>query len=235
MSKILIVEDDPIIAADLRMIVQRQGHACELADNAKDAEKLVGKHAFDLCLLDIAIEGETDGVELAGRIRAACGAPIIFLTSYFDAQTLDRVRPLNPEAFIVKPFEERNLVVNIELAMFKARNQAVEKVAAAPLQKLFVKHGGELKAVSISEILYLEAEDNYSYVHTEDAKYLLSYTMKSLEEKINSADFIRVHRSFVVNCNKVTSIQEGYVFLNNLKLPLSRTYRADFVKSLKVL
>lgn len=235
MSLILIVEDDPIIAADLRMIVQNLGHACQVTDNGVEAEKLILGNKFDLCMLDISIAGEKDGIDVATFIRSSQSTPIIFLTSYFDTQTLDRVRWINPEAFIVKPFEERNLIVNIELAMFKARNQTAERAVAAPHQKLFVKHSGELQAVDINDILYLEAEDNYSYVHTSDAKYLLSYTMKSLEEKISSGDFFRIHRSFVVNLNRVTSIQEGFVFLDKLKLPLSRTYRAEFVKAIKVL
>lgn len=235
MSKILIVEDDPIIATDLRMIVQKQGHHCEQADNGSDAKQLLASHTFDLCLLDIGIEGDTDGVELGGHIRSVSGAPIIFLTSYFDAQTIDRVRPLNPEAFIVKPFEERNLIVNMELAMFKAKNQGAAKAPAMTQEKLFVKHNGELKAVAYDDILYLEAEDNYSYVHTSEAKYLLSYPMKSLEEKVNSPGFMRIHRSYIVNLDKVTSIQEGCVMLGKVQLPLSRTYRTEFVKSLKVL
>lgn len=235
MSRILIVEDDPIIAADLRMIVQKLGYSCEQTDNAAEAERLISENSFDLFMLDISITGGKDGVELAGSIRSSQSAPIIFLTSYFDTQTLDRVRVINPEAFIVKPFEERNLVVNIELALFKSKTRQPERPPAPDRQKLFVKHGGELKALHLDEILYLEAEDNYSYVHTAGAKYMLSYTLKNLEEKVNSRDFIRIHRSYIVNLNKVTSIQEGYVMPDKIKLPLSRTYRADFLRTLKVL
>ena len=235
MSRILIVEDDPVIAADLRVIVQKLGYSCEQTDTAAEAERLITENFFDLFMLDISITGEKDGIELAGSIRSTQPSPIIFLTSYFDAQTLDRVRVINPEAFIVKPFEERNLVVNIELALFKSKTRQPARLPAPDRQKLFVKHSGELKALHADEILYLEAEDNYSLVHTTETKYMLSYTLKSLEEKISSSDFIRVHRSYIVNLNKVTSIQEGYVMLDKIKLPLSRTYRTDFLRVLKVL
>ena len=235
MSRILIVEDDPVIAADLRMIVQKLGHSCEQTDNAAEAERLISENAFDLFMLDISLTGGKDGIELAGLIRSSQAAPIVFLTSYFDAQTLDRVRTINPEAFIVKPFEERNLVVNIELALFKSKARQPERPPSPAPHKLFVKHNGELKALPADEILYLEAEDNYSFVHTAATKYMLSYTLKSLEEKISSSDFIRIHRSYIVNLNKVTSIQEGYVMLDKVKLPLSRSYRADFLRMLKVL
>ena len=87
-------------------------------------------------MLDIFISGDTDGVDLAGQIRKKSDSPLIFLTSYYDNQTLDRVKEVKPEAYIVKPFEERNLIANIELALYRHK----KPVATSPnLDKIFVK------------------------------------------------------------------------------------------------
>ena len=232
MTKILIVEDEAIIAADLRVILERLGYECYEADNGMDALHLINKINFDLFLLDISISGEMDGVELAGKVRSQSKKPLIFITSYFDHQTLERVKSIKPEAYIVKPFEERNLVVNIELALFRSKPHTEKNIRA---EKLFVKDQNELIALPPQEILFIEADDNYSKVFTVERQYLLSHPIIRVEEKLVDQSFIRVHKSFIVNLNKVTSIQEGYIFISEHKIPRGRTYRQGFMDALTIL
>ena len=232
MTKILIVEDEAVIAADLRVILEKLGYECHEADKGIEALHLINKVNFDLFLLDISISGEMDGVELAGKIRSQSKSPLIFITSYFDHQTLDRVKSIKPEAYIVKPFEERNLTVNIELALFHSKSNTGKKINA---EKLFVKDQNELIALPPEEILFIEADDNYSKVFTVERQYLLSHPIIRVEEKLVDQSFIRVHKSFIVNLNKVTSIQEGYIFISEHKIPLGRTYRQGFMDALTIL
>ena len=209
------------------------GYECLHTDQASEALTLMRQHEFDLFLLDIFITGELDGVELAHEVRAKSDSPLIFITSYFDAQTLDRVKPIKPEAYIVKPFEERNLTANIELALYHHRKPK-NPTTVGP-DKVFIKDQGELIALNPEEIIYIEADDNYSNIHTIEKRYLLSHPIKRIEEKVQNLPFVRVHKSYIVNLTKVTSIQEGFIFLGESRIPLGRTYRQDFMNALTIL
>ncbi len=232
MTRILIVEDEAIIAADLNMILSKRGYDCDQTDNAIEAMSLIAKNDYQLFLLDIFISGDTDGVDLAGQIRKKSDSPLIFLTSYYDNQTLDRVKEVKPEAYIVKPFEERNLIDNIELALYRHK----KPVATSPnLDKIFVKDQSELVALDPTDITYVEADDNYAKVVANAKTYVLSHPIKKVEENLGKLPFARVHKSFIVNLTKVTSIQEGYVFLGTEKIPLGRTYRQPFMNALTIL
>ncbi len=232
MTRILIVEDEAIIAADLNMILSKRGYDCDQTDNAIEAMSLLTKNDYQLFLLDIFISGDTDGVDLAGQIRKKSDNPLIFLTSYYDNQTLDRVKEVKPEAYIVKPFEERNLIANIELALYRHK----KPVATSPnLDKIFVKDQSELVALNPTDITYVEADDNYAKVVANAKTYVLSHPIKKVEENLGKLPFARVHKSFIVNLTKVTSIQEGYVFLGTEKIPMGRTYRQPFMNALTIL
>ncbi|MEQ8337989.1 MAG: response regulator [Cyclobacteriaceae bacterium] len=232
MTRILIVEDEAIIAADLNMILSKRGYDCDQTDNAIEAMSLLAKNDYQLFLLDIFISGDTDGVDLAGQIRKKSDNPLIFLTSYYDNQTLDRVKEVKPEAYIVKPFEERNLIANIELALYRHKKPVT---TSHNLDKIFVKDQSELVALDPTDITYVEADDNYAKVVANAKTYVLSHPIKKVEENLGKLPFARVHKSFIVNLTKVTSIQEGFVFLGTEKIPMGRTYRQPFMNALTIL
>lgn len=120
MGKILIVEDEFIIAQDLRRIVSGLGHAVMgMAKSADEAMKKIAKEAPDLVLLDIHIIGDVRGTELALKIREEFGLPFIYVTSYSDSGTLSEMTQTNPLGYILKPFDERDIRVALELGFRK--------------------------------------------------------------------------------------------------------------------
>ncbi|GGG14387.1 hypothetical protein GCM10011344_13760 [Dokdonia pacifica] len=120
MGKILIVEDEFIIAQDLRRIVSGLGHAVMgMAKSADEAMKKIAKEAPDLVLLDIHIIGDVRGTELALKIREEYGLPFIYVTSYSDSGTLREMTQTNPLGYILKPFDERDIRVALELGFRK--------------------------------------------------------------------------------------------------------------------
>ena len=228
-AKILIVEDEPLIADDIEAILTKAGYeVVAIVDEAIDALDAVQKHQPDMALLDINIEGNSDGIDLAGKLDI----PFVFLTSYYDQKTLDRAKKTNPSGYIVKPFNESDLIVNVEMAL--AKKQQANKQTLPP-EKLFVKNGSEIISVMSDEIIYVEAFDNYANLFTEQSKYIISHTLKSIEEKLSPLGFLRVHRSFLINFAHVDSVSEGYVFLKGHKVLLGKSYRKDFLESLQML
>lgn len=229
--RIVIVEDEPLIADDLAAILEKNGfQIVGIADEADEALELVTKQKPDLALLDINIEGNQDGIQLAAQLKI----PFIFITSFYDQRTLERVQAVHPAGYIVKPFSERDLLINIELA--RSRHMNTNKfIAKRPPEKLFFRKDQEIIALMSDQILYVEAYDNYAWIFTEKAKYLISHTLKSIEEKIVPLGFIRVHRSFLINFEMIESIAEGYVFLKGIKIQLGKSYKKDFLDQLSLL
>ncbi|MEL7529767.1 MAG: response regulator transcription factor [Bacteroidota bacterium] len=118
--KILIVEDDIFIAQDIKeCLVSHDYHVTEIAYQFDDALACLAQELPDLVLLDINLGEGPDGVSLAKLLQARYQIPFVYLTSYADRATLERVKPTRPLAYIVKPFTEKDLFANIELAMYK--------------------------------------------------------------------------------------------------------------------
>jgi signal transduction histidine kinase len=126
-SKILIVEDESIIALDVKTSLLDAGYdVVAIAVSGEDAIALVPKHEPDLILMDIRLRGKMDGIESASEIVKISHAPIIFLTAHADKDTLDRAKLTGPFGYLIKPFEDHNLITTIEIAL--ARAQAEEAV-----------------------------------------------------------------------------------------------------------
>ncbi|MFA6331941.1 MAG: response regulator [Methanoregula sp.] len=122
-TRILVVEDELIVAENLKVTLAGMGYDVpETACNSDEAFQQAGELCPDLILMDIVLEGSTfDGVETARRIRALHDIPVIFVTAYADDETLERVKVTEPFAYILKPFNERELYSAIELALHRHR------------------------------------------------------------------------------------------------------------------
>jgi len=108
--QILVVEDERIVADDIKMIVQRLGYVVSgMASSGEEAVKKAEEIHPDLVLMDIVLEGKMDGVESASIIRYRFDIPVVYLTSYSDKKTLERAKVTEPFGYILKPFEDREV------------------------------------------------------------------------------------------------------------------------------
>ena len=122
--KVLVVEDEVIVALELQNHLERLGY--DVVGSVTSGEKAVRQAAQlqpNLVLMDIRLDGDLDGIEAARRIRAAHDIPIIFLTAFGDEETLERAKETGPFGFILKPFKERELFATIEVALSKYRSE----------------------------------------------------------------------------------------------------------------
>lgn len=127
-SKIMIVEDERITAEDLKGALESVGYIVpDLISSGEDAVKKAGEIRPDLVLMDIQLEGEMDGIKAAERIRERYGMPVIYLTAYSDANTVQRAKITEPSGYILKepfgfirkPFEESELHTAIEITLYR--------------------------------------------------------------------------------------------------------------------
>jgi len=232
--KIYIVEDEPLIADTIAHVLTKENYeVIGITDNAKEALFDIEELSPDLILLDINIKGDLNGIDLAERINKKWDIPFIYLTSQSDANTINQVKQTNPSGFIVKPFNESGLKSNIEIALFKHQQGKIKEVISN--DSIFIKSKGELIKIDKQDIFYIEAFDNYSKIITQNKEYLVSYTLKNVTEKLTDSYFIRIHRSYLINSNKIISLFDGYVLINTKKIPIGRMYKEQLMKQISLL
>ena len=236
-AKVLIVEDEKIYVKYLEMYLEDSGYdIIGCFDNAKEAIEFLKTNTPDVALLDIMIKGEQDGIELAKHIKEHYDFPVIYTSSMTDSETISRAKVTRPAAYLIKPFEDQDLLVTLEMAMFNHQQKEPEQTEPEREDvanhymlenRIFIKDKFRFERVYFSDITYLEAEGNYVRVVTKEKQYMLAVTLGTLHERINDSKFIRVHRSFVINLEEVEAIEGNRVFLNGKDIPIGRNYRDE--------
>ncbi|OUL36218.1 hybrid sensor histidine kinase/response regulator [Nostoc sp. T09] len=151
-AKILVVEDEAIVAKDLRNRLTRFGYMVPgVASSGQDAINKALEFCPDLVLMDIRLKGEMDGVEAAQEIHKHLDIPIIYLTAYADDNTLERAKVTEPFGYLLKPFKERELQTNIEIALTKHRLEKELKASQKWLSTLLRSIGDGVIASDVQE------------------------------------------------------------------------------------
>ena len=238
--KILIVEDEMLIAANLAMQLKTIGYLItDTVPRGEDAVNAIKMDRPDLVLMDINLKGEMDGIETAAKMQAHSPMPIIYLTANTDAAHFERAKMTNPYAFLSKPFKKLDLKHAVELAAEKIlaeRNKPEAQPEKFVLNdRIFVRHHEVMVKIIIDDIYYLEADRNYCQVYTKANTYLLVNTLKNMEDKLPVEQFQRIHRSFIVNLKHVDEVALSHVMVENKTLPLSKELRKDLLDRLKMI
>ncbi len=135
-AQILIVEDDTITAMDIENQLKNLGYGVTAkVAHGEDAIKQVKENTPDLVLMDIVLKGDMDGIEAADEIRSQFDIPVVFLTAYADRKRLERAKLTTPFGYIIKPFQDKDFRVTIEMALYIAKVDAERKRAEEALQE----------------------------------------------------------------------------------------------------
>lgn len=231
--KVLIVEDEVLVAEDLAADLKDMGFdVIDIAISGEECFASFEKNQPDVILMDIRIKGELSGIEVAKKLKEKASTPIIYLTSNTDSVTMTAAIESHPQSFISKPYNRKDLKAAIEIAIINHNEKELENSTKdQPLQAtVFVKNGEYYQRVELNEILYIEASGSYSTVFTEKKQYILSTNLHSFENKIENPNFIRIHRSYIVNINNIEGIGLNSVIINNKELPISAPHRNDVTK-----
>jgi two-component system, LytTR family, response regulator LytT len=244
-TNVLVVEDESIVAKDIQQSLIRLGYnVIGTASTGEKAISLAEEFRPDIVLMDIMLKGSINGIEAAGEIKAKLGTPVIFLTAYADEGTLAKAKVTEPYGYIIKPFKEIDLHTSIEMALYKHKKESeilkereilysiVENKDSKDF--IFVKSNSRLIKLNTKEIYYIEALKDYVVINTLNSRYTIHSTMKDIEKKMPSSDFIRVHRSFIVRIDKIASVEIPNLTLENDKkvIPIGGSYKDDLVNRL---
>jgi two-component system, response regulator PdtaR len=247
--KVMIVEDESIVAMDLSAGLEHDGYTVVgIADNFEDALMLYTQNQVDILLMDINIYGSRDGVETATALMKIKPVPLIYLTAFTDAATVERVKHTNPSAFLTKPYSIENVRIAIDLAIHhfaETKHAAPGKVlsiegSAAEKKNekehilqmkdyVFIKQNYRFVKFKLSEILFAEADNNYVNIHAVSQKFILRLSLADLLERLRFSRLVRIHRSYAVNLDEISSFDDQLIRIGNHEIPIGRNYRQEFM------
>ncbi len=238
-----------ITAKDISQRLEAEG--CEIVGIAGDAYRaldMMPKLKPDIALLDIGLgKGKMDGIELAEQIRDIQQMPIIFLTAYADQTTVSRAMQTMPASYLLKPINNKQLMVSINLAMSRfSLKQSGGDILSEQDQKcaetdhfifndsIFIKRKERFCKNELTGILWIEADGNYTNVITLNDRFtILSSIGTFLHRLEKTAPFIaRVHRSFAINTAHIDSFDNICVVVKGKEIPLSKSFRKDFFQQI---
>ena len=236
--KVLIVEDEVIIADSMADSLEEFGYeVLEPVTSYEEALQSMEEEAPDIAILDIQLSGKKSGVDLATEINQAFKFPFIFLTSNSDRLTLEEAKKVEPLAFLVKPFNKKELYTSIELALYnysKQREKALDQENLIIKNALFIKRNKTFLRIDFSDILYLKSDHIYIEIHTTNGnKHVVRGSLNDYINKLNQS-FFRCHRSAIVNLDYLAEIKASTLTLvnNNIDIPIGKKQRDELVEKL---
>jgi len=235
--RVLIVDDEPPARRNLAILLQRNPQIARIDECGSGREALAAIRAAppDLLFLDVQMP-ECDGFDVIEMLGGALPPAVVFVTAHdeyalraFDVGALD---------YLLKPFDDARFERALQRA--KARLASADPLVAAPPQRLVVRSTGELRFIDVRDIDWIEAADYYAALHVGGRTHLLRRALADLESDLLAAGFCRVHRSAIVNLQRVQGLElraDGeydLVLRSGDRLRLRRRYRAGLLERLGV-
>ncbi|MFT5963645.1 MAG: two-component system LytT family response regulator [Flavobacterium sp.] len=216
-----------------------------VARTLNEALKLFYANKVDVVIIDIFLNGKPEGITFAETMNVIPNGskPFVFLTSSNDRQIFEKAKLTRPFSFLMKPFNELEILYAIEMAVEKFHNQNDvflgddEQDTVISDEYMFIKKGKSLKKVLIADIVYIEVEERYCNIITAYEKFVILISLIKILELLDASKFCRTHRNYIVNSEKIVEIipADNLVLLSgNHKAILSDKYK-KFVNKFRVL
>ena len=232
MKNILIVEDELLIAEDIKTTIEDLDYnAVAVVTRVDTAIEILKTQKVDLILLDITLKGDSSGIVLAEIVNQEFKIPFIYLTSHSDPKTVTEAIKTSPQGYVVKPYSNSDLYTSIALAFENKKEETVTFLPNTDKDHLFLKIDGLYHKLFYKNILYFRAAGNYIEVHQTDKKYLVRKTFKNLSKLITESVFVQTHKSYILNRQKITKFNTKQVYINRQEFVLGRAYAKAFIDS----
>lgn len=223
--KTVIIEDDPFSAKVLEKFV-RNTEFLELAatcSSSLEASKLLRAQPVDLLLLDVELP-EMSGLDLLSTLNSDALVIMVSASRDYAVEAFEQ----NVIDYLVKPVTYPRFLIAAQKALdrVKTNNQG------ASSDFTFVKVEQKLVKIPFAEIHYIEALGDYVHIVANNKKTIVYATMKSIESKFPSNKFIRVHRSFIVNIDKIGAIEDNNILIGDKYVPIGATYTKNVLQAL---
>lgn len=206
-------------------------------NNYDEALQLLDTTKPDLVLLDINLNDTKTGIDLSQRIQQQYKLPFIYITSHSDKTTVDQAIVTKPSGYLLKPFDENDLYTAIEVALSnfsgKQSNHHQQEAALVCKDALFIKNDKNFVRVDIDDICWIESEHNYLYIISPKGKHIIRSNFRDFQHQVPANKFIQVHKSYMINLDKVEAFSHTDISIHGKQIPLSRLYKDDFFACMK--
>ena len=225
----VIVEDLQVAADYLTRcceksgLIQVRGHF----PNVEEALLFLNQQSVDLLFLDVEMPGAT-GFELLDRLAYS---PKVILTTSKTEYAYNAFE-YNVSDFLKKPFTYQRFLESIQKITSPTQENNVNSTAT---DHIFIKTDGKLIRLNNSDILFIESMGDYVKFVSADKKYITHNTIKNLEEKVNKQCFMKTHRSYIINVDKIDDIRENLLFIKGNEIPISKAHRSEVLKRLNII
>lgn len=232
MIRTLIIDDEPLAVEILETYVNQIPELSLVGScyNALDANRLIQQESVELLFADIQMPQMT-GIEL---MRSLANPPLVIFTTAFPEFAVEGFE-LNAVDYLLKPIAFDRFLKSVNKAMIQLGG--IEKKSERDLERqdfIFVKADKKLVKLQYDEILFIEGLKDYVIIYTDQSRIVTLQTMKSLEEKLPEQFFVRVHRSYIVNLEKINSIHADDIEIivkgQAKQIPIGNNYADHFNK-----
>jgi DNA-binding LytR/AlgR family response regulator len=214
---ILIVEDDILIAEHLLAILEREGSCnCMISNSYSEAMEALEGNNIRLVLLDINLGEGKSGFDFA-KVLNKKEIHFIFISAQSDPIAQEKIVESNPSGFILKPFKPVQVTTAVRLLL----NQ-LEK------HNLKIDDGKSKYIIDLQKICFIQANRNYTEINYDDQRIVIRKTLTEIESLLPCDQFIRAHRSFIVNRDRIQTISQKELTIGNKVIPISQKYRSNF-------
>ncbi|MBL7746569.1 MAG: response regulator transcription factor [Chitinophagaceae bacterium] len=228
---VLIVDDNSMARILLMQLLEQIPTVTVLGecDNAVDAITILSKDETDILFLDIEMPGMS-GIELLQSLKVRPVTIFMSANKGYGSEAFE----LNVVDYLVKPLllPRTMMAINRATELLNQKEVYLNEVEA---EYLFIKENKIIRKLLIDDIYLLESKGDYVKIYVADKYYVIHATLKLLEDRLSAAKFVRVHRSYIVAIDKIDYIEENILYLNNTPVPLSESYRSQFLKKLNLL
>ena len=222
----LVIDDEPLAREGLAQYVQDLDFLHLIAQCESPLEAEAWLEQADLIFLDVQMP-KLNGIDFLKSLRQP---PLVVLTTAYPQYALEGYQ-LDVLDYLLKPITFDRFYQSAQKA--KAQWQLRQaQPTAAPDDYFFIKVEHKYEKIAVSEILWVEAMQNYVMIHTPHQKHMTLLTLKSVAERLPAAQFIQTHKSFIVAKNKITSLEGNQIFVGSQMVPISRGYRDKVIDEL---
>lgn len=209
--KILIVEDEVIIAEFIMELLQEENYTqIEMAHDKEEAVNSMQNFLPDIILMDINLNGKNSGIELAQLKNEE--AQVIFLTGQYDRAIMIDALQTQPMSYLTKPINKKDLMAAMMLASFQIKQKFIN-----------VRDGYNMVKIAIDDILFVKSEGNYIDIQLANKKITLRQSLETFLSEIQSEQFLKIHRSYIVNLSKISLKKSSTIVVGNFEIPYSRS------------
>ncbi|MBX2961427.1 MAG: response regulator transcription factor [Cyclobacteriaceae bacterium] len=226
----LIIDDEPVARKGLEEYVNEVDflHLAGKCENAVKASALLHDGKIDLLLLDIHMP-KLSGIEFLKTLK---NPPMVIFTTAYSEYALEGYS-LDIIDYLVKPIPFERFLKAVQKARdFYVLKQKAEATTAAPQEYFFIKCDHKFEKVKFSDVLYIEAMQNYCIIHTAERKMITYITFSGLESQLPTDRFLKVHKSFIVALDKITAVDGNEIVIGNSWIPVSRNLKDDVMQKI---